>query len=153
LIRAVSLTDGPVLEMGMGNASSIFLHWACAPTKRPLVSFESNPKFFGWATKFRTDFHEVVCISNWALADIEREWDVALVDYPPGWRRKEDIRRLANYVKYLVVHDTEGRNDHRFRYSEVFPLFKWQYNYDFCMPKASVLSNFVDLSDFGKGWG
>lgn len=152
LIRAVSLTDGPVLEMGMGHNSSLFLHWACATTKRPLVSYESQPAFYRFANQFKRDFHQVFCISNWAKAEIEREWDVAFIDHNPAWRRKEDIRRLANLAKYIVVHDTEGRNDSRFHYSEIFPLFKWQYNYDFYTPKTSVLSNFVDLSDFGKVW-
>ena len=152
LIKAISLTDGPVLEMGMGYNSSLFLHWACATKKRPLVSYEANPEFFRFAQDYRRDFHEVFCIDNWTKADIERPWDVALIDHEPAWRRKKDIARLAKYVKYLVVHDTEGRSNRRFGFREIFPLFEWQYNYDFYMPKASVLSNLVDLTDFGKEW-
>lgn len=154
LIRAVALTDGPILEMGMGYASSPFLHFACVTTKRPLVSYENDPEYFQFAKDFRAGFHEVHCISNWAKADIEKPWDVALIDHVPGWRRKTDVRRLAPFVKYLVIHDSAGRNDRKFQYKEVLPLFKWQYNYDdYGLPKTSVLSNFVDLSDFGKGWG
>lgn len=152
LIRAVSLTGGPVLEMGMGSNSSPVLHWLCATKKRRLVSYEANPEYFRWAEEFRCDFHEVECISNWAHADIEREWDVAFIDHYPAWRRKEDIRRLKDYVKYIVIHDSQGRSDREFGYSRIFPLFQWQYNYDFYLPKTSILSNLVDLSDFGSEW-
>jgi len=138
--------------MGMGYNSSLFLHWACATNKRPLVSYESNPEYFRFASEFQSDFHEVVCISNWAKADIEKPWDVAFVDHDPAWRRKEDIKRLANLAKYIVIHDSAGRRDRHYRYSEIFPLFRWQYNYDYYKPKTSVLSNLVDLADFGEGW-
>lgn len=151
LIRAVALTDGPVLEMGMGYFSSPFLHWACATKKRPLVSYENNPKYFRFAAPFQSDWHEVVC-GDYAEADIERPWDVAFIDYAPPLHRKESVRRLAGFAKYIVVHDTEGRHDNRFRFSEIFPLFRWKYTYEYCTPKTSVLSNLIDLSGFGKGW-
>ena len=151
-MRAVFLTDGPVLEMGMGYNSSLFLHWACFTTKRPLVSYETNPEYFRFAKDYRRDFHEVFCIDNWERADIERPWDVALVDLEPAWKRKDIVRKLANFVKYLVVHDTEGRSNRIFGFREIFPLFEWQYNYDYSMPKTSVLSNLVDLTNFDDGW-
>ena len=152
LIRAVALTDGPVLEMGMGYFSTTFLHWACATTKRQLVSYENQPEFFKFAKGFETDFHEIHCIDNWTRADIERPWDVAFIDHEPARQRIKDIARLANHAKYVVLHDTAGRYDHYFQYSKIYPLFEWQYNYDYYRPKSCVLSNFVDLSDFGKDW-
>jgi hypothetical protein len=152
LIRAVAITDGPVLEMGMGYGSSPFLHWACATNKRPLVSYENQPEYFRFARDFAADFHEVHCISNWTKADIERPWDVAFVDYFPGGKRSDSVRRLANFAKYIVIHDSEGRNETKFHYRQIYPLFKWQYNYNHYLPKTSVLSNFVDLNDFGAEW-
>jgi hypothetical protein len=152
LMKAVALTDGPVLEMGMGNCSTIFLHWACATKKRPLVSYENDPMRFRWAREFECDFHEVHCINDWTKVDINQPWDVVLIDHHPVRCRLGAIRTLANVAKYIVAHDTQGRSNRIFRYSEVFPLFKWQYNYDFYLPKTSVLSNLVDLTDFGKDW-
>lgn len=148
LMRCILLTDGPVLEMGMGMASSITMHWMCADKRRELVSYENNPLYFRFAKKYERDsFHKVYCVTDWDAAEIERPWDVALIDHAPIERRIVDVRRLANFAKYIVIHDSEGRNSFT-HYQEIFPLFKWQYNYDDYFPKTSVLSNFVDLRDF-----
>lgn len=148
LIKALSLTTGPVLEMGMGYGSSITMHWMCATTKRPITSFENTPAYFDFAQHFANDFHKVVCLDDWDKADIDQPWDVALLDHGPAERRIVDIRRLSNLVKYLVIHDTNGRDENHFHYKEIWPLFKWRYVYTVYTPHATVVSNLVDLSDF-----
>lgn len=151
LIRCILLTDGPVLEMGMGMASSITTHWLCASTERELVSYENNPGFFRFAKEYERDrFHKIHCIKNWDEAQIERPWDVALIDHCPAERRIVDIKRLSNFAKFIVIHDTEGRRDIGYQYKTIWNLFKYQYNYELYLPKTTVVSNFVDLTDFGK---
>ena len=39
LMAVMARTDGPVLELGMGYGSSLFLHWACAACPREIVDF------------------------------------------------------------------------------------------------------------------
>ena len=148
LIKALSITDGPVLEMGMGMSSSITMHWMCATSKRQLVSYENDPEFFKFAGKYNCDFHQVICLDDWSKADIDRPWDVALIDHSPAERRIVDIKRLANLAKYLVIHDVEGRRNRDYHYDKIWPLFKWKYTYDNYLPKTAVLSNLVDLTDF-----
>jgi len=148
LIQVMSITDGPALEMGMGWNSSLVMHWMCATSKRELMSCENNPSYYKWAMEFDGGFHRVVCTDNWDEVDIERPWDVAFLDHGPAERRKEDIRRLAHFAKYIVIHDAEGRNNRHFQYKEIYHLFRWKYDYHNYLPKTSILSNFVDLGDF-----
>ena len=50
--------------------------------------------------------------------------------------------------KYIIIHDTEKRADWHYRFSEIYPLFKYRYDYKAVKPHTSVLSNLVDLKDF-----
>ena len=116
LVKVLSLTDGPVLEMGMGMASSITMHWMCATRKRELVSYENNPEFFKFAKNYTSDFHKVICLDDWDKAEIERPWDVALIDHGPAERRWVDIKRLSNYAKYIVIHDADSNRNSYYHY-------------------------------------
>lgn len=154
LIKLLEMTDGPVLELGMGMFSTAFLHWACYDKKRKLVSCESKPDFmelFDFHDKREEgndiSYHQVVFVEDWDEVDLSGHWSVVLVDHAPGPRRKEEIRRLANSADYIVVHDTNGRNNWHYNYTEIYPLFKYRYDYDKAYPFTTVLSNFKDLKD------
>jgi hypothetical protein len=70
---------------------------------------------------------------------------VVLVDHNPGPRRKEEVRRLAYNADYIVIHDTNGRNDWYYHFTEVFPLFKYRYDTKGVYPQTTVVSNCKDL--------
>jgi len=144
LIKAMSLTKGSVLEMGMGLYSTPFLHWVCYK-ERILVSYDNNKKFFDLNKQYRNSLHEVHLIDDWSKANIEKPWDVALIDHSPSYRRLEDIKRLAPFVKYMVVHDTQ-RGLRFCDWRKVWPLFKYRYDYTQVSPYTSVVSNLVDVS-------
>jgi len=154
LMKVLTLTKGSVLEMGMGFNSTLLLHWMCGVDKRKLVSYENDPSCVDWlkAKHMENDYHKVIIVDDWDNADIETSWDVAFIDHVPAIRRKDDVRRLANYAKYIVLHDTEGRVESHHHYREIFPLFKWQYNLDKFIPNTSVLSNFIDLTGFNVNY-
>jgi hypothetical protein len=149
LIRAVLATDGPVLEMGTGMFSTPVLHWLCAE-HRELVSYETDEKYAALAEQYREPWHAIRLVPDWDAALIERQWDVALVDHRPGERRKEDIRRLAPWARLIVVHDTCARDDKWYRYSDVFPLFRYSWSTRY-RPRTTVLSNAVDVGTMA--WG
>ncbi|HLG90830.1 MAG TPA: hypothetical protein VI336_01570 [Candidatus Saccharimonadales bacterium] len=148
LMRIISITDGDVLEMGMGLYSTPYLHWACF-NKRKLVSYDNEPEYFNMNKEYKDALHEVHFVDDWDKADIEKPWDLALIDHGPPERRGEDIMRLANLVKYIIVHDTHWKQDKHYHYKEnVFPFFKYRYDYEEVRPTTTVLSNLVDLKDF-----
>lgn len=145
LIKVMQITDGPVLELGMGVFSTPYLHFACYP-KRRLVSYESDKQYYNWLNIFKNDYHEVHLVKDWDKIDLSERWSVVLVDHEPARRRKEEIKRLANSADYIVVHDTNPRLDGKYRYSEIYPLFKFRKDFNLEKPYTAILSNFKDLS-------
>lgn len=156
LTKLVNMTDGPILELGMGLFSTAYLHWVCFDSKRKLLTCENKPDYFElFDFKDKREegndysYHQLVFVENddWDKIDLSGHWSIVLVDHAPGTRRKDEIKRLANSADYIVVHDTNGRHDRHYKYSEVYPLFKYRYDYTKAYPYTSVLSNFKDLSN------
>ena len=149
------MVDGDVLELGAGLHSTFFLHWMCDLQDRLLTTYENNKKFYDLVVhcdgdRHESGFHKIYLIDNWDLIDIEKPWGIAFVDHGPGIRRKEEIRRLAHYACCLVVHDARSRNDKNYRYSEIYPLFKYRQNYGSRLSQTVILSNFIDVTKWVK---
>lgn len=145
LMKLVSITDGPILELGGGLYSTPFLHWACFANKRELITYENAPEYFNMVRKYNCDFHKVILIDDWDKMPIDRYWDIAFIDHAPAERRKKDVIRLANFAKFVIIHDTEENQEHVYNLGEIYPLFKYRYHYKDINPHTSVLSNFVDV--------
>jgi hypothetical protein len=150
LIKVISITDGPVLELGIGMFSTPYLHWACYSKKRELVSYENEQGYIARFKSYENDYHKLIFTDNWDNIKIDRPWDMAFIDHEsrPNSRRSIEARRLANFAKYVVLHDTEPSYDKEYKYSEIYPLFKYRYDFKDALPNTSVLSNFVDLTNF-----
>jgi hypothetical protein len=155
LMKVLAMSEGPVLELGMGLFSTAFLHWACYDAKRKLVSYENKPDFFKmliYDDKREAcndySYHEANFVedSDWDKIDISEHWGVVLVDHNPGPRRREEILRVANNADYILVHDTDEKNDWYYKYSEYFPQFKYRWDSKI-YPRTTVLSNFKDLTN------
>lgn len=145
LMAVVERTDGPILEIGTGIFSTPYLHWHCFREKRTLVSYENSEKFYDGQLQFAADFHTINFVKNWDEAKIESPWAVALIDHGPEDRRKVEIARLASHAEYIVAHDSERVWRRKYRYDEVYPLFKYRYHFIDVKPNTVVLSNFHDL--------
>lgn len=149
LTTLVQQTTGPILELGVGFCSSPYLHWVCYPTKRRLVSYENNPEYYKFAESWKDDFHEIHCVKDYASIDISEPWTIAFVDHEPYPRRKEEIKRLT-HAEYVVVHDTENANEHKYRFTTIHHLFKYRWKYNKAYPYTSIFSNFHDVKEFLK---
>ena len=146
LSRIVQVTTGPILELGMGFCSTPYLHWACYPTLRRLVSYENSPEYYPFGKAWEEDtFHDVHCITDWDAIDLSPPWSIAFVDHHPQQRRHIDVQRLL-HADYVVCHDSEGRNDKAYQYTKVAPLFKYQWKYLGAFPQTTVFSNKFDPS-------
>ena len=144
-MKAVEITSGSILELGAGFFSTPYLHWACFSDKRELITYEHSVEYYNLFKEFNDTFHKVIKVDNWDEAEIERSWDVALVDHD-GNRRAKEISRLANYVQYIVVHDSDKRLDYAYHLNEIYPLFKYHWKFREVKPHTSILSNFVDIT-------
>ncbi len=154
LIRAMAKTSGDVLELGMGVFSTPYLHYECILSSRKLVSYENSRRWI----RFFTDYgygcpnHEIIFVENYADAKIDKPWDVALIDMSPDSERIMAVKRLANFAKYIIIHDSNENPSYErvYHYSKIYPLFKYKTVWDKDKNHATVLSNFVDLADFWK---
>jgi hypothetical protein len=152
LIKAMSKTDGDVLELGMGLFSTPYLHYQCMLSNRKLVSyvnFKSYAQFF-LDYGYPNANHEIILIDDYAHAKINKPWDVVLIDQTPDTSRIIEAKRLANLAKYIIIHDSNGRYEKIYHYSKIYPLFKYRTIWDKDSNHATVLSNFVELEDFWK---
>jgi len=152
LLRALELTDGPVLELGAGIFSTPVLHWICTRDKRQLVSMDNDPRFYNWAGRFANEYHRLVLVDDWDKVNIGYPWDVVLVDHSPGERRVVEIRRLAFYAKYIIIHDSNGRWNKAYHYDTIYSLFTSLYTFDKVEPSTTVLSNRIDVGEMMKGY-
>jgi len=89
----------------------------------------------------------VHCISDWDAVDLSEQWNVAFVDHAPDNRRWKEVRRLL-HADYVVIHDTEGRNDKKYHFSKIRPLFKYEFEYGAAYPHTSIFSNKHDVRNF-----
>jgi len=147
LAACVAHTTGPVLEVGMGTFSTPVLHAMCAERGgRALCSLESDPAWYQEYIHYATEWHRLFLVSSWAEAEIERAWDVALVDHTPPIRRVVDIARLRPWARLIVVHDTENRC---YAYEPLLTTFKYRVEWQGYSPWTSVVSD-VDPLDWLK---
>lgn len=147
LARIVDMSDGPILELGMGIYSTPLLDLMCHEKKRTLVSYDDDPAWFKENQEWESDYHKVHLISNYDEADIENtHWSVVLVDHKPAIRRLTEIKRLAWHANYILIHDSEPEANNFFRYTWIYRFFKYRYDYTKCRPHTTVLSNFIDVT-------
>lgn len=146
LIKILDISQGSVLELGMGPFSTPLLHTLCAAKNRLLISYENDKNYFASHRDFESALHHIKHIDNWDDANIEHtQWSLAFVDHAPAERRIAEVRRLVDHADYVVIHDSNGRFESRYHYSLIYPLFKYRYEYGALMPHTTVLSNLHDI--------
>lgn len=155
-MEVINRTSGDVLELGAGVFSTPFLHWICKKQQRRLLTIENDEKWFKFCRKYYQSSHHqlirhrFVFVKNWddALREINKKWDVVLVDHSPSERRVLEIQKLANLAKFIIIHDADDHKERNYHYSKIYPLFKYRYDFKDVEPATTVLSNLVNLKDF-----
>jgi len=146
LHRIVEKTTGDILEFGTGIFSTPYFHWIGLTYNRFICSYENDPYYYELLLRFKTDSHQLTLVDNWDLAKVDSHfWDIALIDHNPAGRRRVEIERLSKIVNYIIVHDTDMKNEKYYKLNTVYPLFKYKYYYTEFEPHTTVLSNFSDL--------
>jgi len=152
LLKYSEITKGPILELGAGLFSTPLLHWICAESERPLLTYEHNKEWFETARRFRARNHLVRFVKNWDEIDLTEippninknysRWDLAFIDHE-GDRRMVDAIRLKSAAEYIILHDT---NDVRaYDPQKLRSHFKYRHDWTFSIPTTSVVSNFHKL--------
>ena len=154
LVRVFDKSEGDVLEIGTGYFSTLILRWLCAITDRKLYSYESNRKWYEKAKRHEDENCKVFYTPKFSEADFDKKhWGMIFIDHSPNHKRKVEIERLANKCDYMVIHDTTPYNPKHthipsnYLYEDIWPLFKYRYDYTKIVPWTSVVSNTKKLND------
>jgi len=150
LIQAFNNTDGDILELGMGVFSTPYLHYACTLSRRQLTSYENYEEWYDFMKPYDNPYHNINFVEEYADAEIEKTWDIVLIDQTPDSSRSEEIIRLKDLAKYIIIHDSNPSNYKVTHYDEVYPLFKYKTDWMEDNNRATVLSNIINLKDFWK---
>lgn len=143
LINLFNIADGPVMEVGSGVYSTPLLHWLCHPTKRKLVSYETNIEFIGLAKEYQSKYHKIVPIDDYGNIPISDRYSIIFIDND-GSNRVETAIRLGGIADYIVIHDTNAssiKEDFR----SLKKSFKYYRDYEFARPWTGVASNVKPL--------
>lgn len=148
LMKALSVTDGPVLEMGSGIFSTPLLHWICSVTKRPLVTIEHYPHYFDFANKFKTDWHDVRLVDPNVQFKPEGHYAVVFIDHSPKKPRTrgDDALLFKDCADLIVLHDAGVDGHKKYGYDQLYPQFKYRHDWNECWPSTTVLSQTVDVT-------
>lgn len=144
LTKVILMSEGDVLELGAGPASTPLLHWLCKDMNRNLISYENNIEFYSYAKQYRDRFHRIKFVKDWNEIDTKTHRGVVFVSHAPWERHSIEIIRFKD-TAYIVIHGT-SREEY---YVDVWRHFKHIYTWKENSPWTSVVSNFKDLSALG----
>lgn len=139
LMKVLPLTEGKILELGTGIYSTPYLHWYAFYQKRKLVSYENSKVYAKHASQYVDEFHDVFHVDSFEEVDVRQDWGMVLIDCFPLEEREQQVKRLANYAKCIVLHDSN---------KEICKdVFKYRFDYEDIYPSTSVFSNFINVTD------
>jgi hypothetical protein len=145
LMKALSKTSGPILEVGSGLFSTPYLYYACLESKRPVYCLESNPEYYERNKQFESDWYHIKFVENWDKEDFKcptgDRWSVVLMDQDPGSRRRKDAPKVLD-AELILFHDSQSIRE--YGYNSIFPLFKFRRDFTEVLPWTTICSNVTD---------
>lgn len=149
-----TISNGDVIEFGMGYGSSPLVSTFCNRQGRFLISLENNAR---WIRRFKglhanvRLFRDIEILSGTSQF-LHRNYTIALVDAHPAGLRQVFLDKMCDKVDYFIVHDTEdylgiGIDKREDPYHYDFSRFRHQYHFDTVHPTTSLLSNLEEIDD------
>ena len=144
LSKLLTCTNGPILELGCGFFSTPILYWSALAKDQPFRSYEGNKE---WA---ETMGGPVQYVSSWDKANVlEFRWALVFIDHGDAIQRKDQAIAVKDNTDFIVLHDSEPRNDRHYKFSEIYDQFLYRFDYTLVTPHTTILSNTINL-DFLK---
>lgn len=151
LIKAVEKTTGDILELGTGIFSTPYLRYMAMLYNRQVFSVENYKEWYDFMLKYwePNKNHHIYFVDDYSKTSINVPlWDVVLIDQTPDSSRAEEIIRLKDRAKYIIIHDSNPSNYKVTGYDKIYPLFKYKTDWHGDKNRTTILSNLVDLEDF-----
>jgi len=144
LWEALKATKGKVVEFGSGAGSTPFLRKQCKTYNRAFESYDHSEKW--------SKVNGSKQVSNWDDVNLKNA-KVLFIDHAPAERRWVDIKKYANKVDIIVIHDTEPEST-GYMMDKIWHLFKYRVDVKSEGAWATAVSNTIDLKGFkGKKFG
>ena len=112
LIHVVNtITDGDIVELGMGDNSTPLLHLLCEKLGRKLHSYDFDKKWCNEYSQYESDFHKISFLDEAKFRNNEyplntKKNSIMFIDSHPGWTRKHAMTYFKDSVDYFIIHDT-----------------------------------------------
>jgi len=137
-----TITEGNVLEIGMGFCSTPLIHLICQKQNRNILSLDYEQEFFKKLSSYENDKHKMFVFTINKLLNKEYDFfkerfSIVFVDASPGWIRQKFIELIKDNADYIIVHDTEAIKE----YSYDFSMFKYVLPFTKVKKQTSILSN------------
>ena len=152
-----TITEGDVLECGMGVNSTAIMHTICEQQRRRLLSIDNNMEWIIQNKEYETEDHEIRFFNTNKLRRsgynfFNRKFAVIFVDAAPGPLRQFFIEGMKRQADYMIAHDTEeaihpGIHKGHDVYNYDFSSFKHVLHFEKIMPATTVIS---DLDEINK---
>ena len=148
LAACVAKTEGPILELGSGNYSTLMLHHVCKVTQRQLVTVDWDETWFESVKSCLSpqDWHTVILAKMDGIEHIPvimgTDWSVVFVDHWPSWNRRLDLPKMADIADLIVAHDSSQED---LGLTPVFDTFKYQFTWKVKHPWTTVVSNRIPI--------
>jgi len=149
-----TITEGDVLEFGMGHHSTPIMHIICTMQDRSLLSIDTDKIWFRKFTRYIYGKHTAMHINKNVLLEPYHEfykgkYSIIFVDGAPAEIRQPFIDEVQNITDYLIVHDSESIPngvDDAYHYN--FSMFKHVLHFKGGLaPGTSVLSNLDKIDE------
>jgi hypothetical protein len=143
-----TISEGDVLELGIGYHSTPIMNLICGKQGRRLLSVETDES---WVKTFESYNHEIRYIPSGELIKLtdplfDKKYSIAFIDVGEALHRQPLIQRVK--ADYIIVHDTDSvvnRVKDNFNYD--FSMFKHVHHFSSCTPMTSVLSNLESINE------
>ncbi|UJR17085.1 hypothetical protein I4U23_003982 [Adineta vaga] len=139
LLASILLTNGSILELGCGHASTPMLHNVSITFQRYLLSVDSDKN---WISPFSSkmshaSLHQYEHVTDWNTIGNDRQWSVVFVDNAPETRRIHDIIKYSYRSQVIILHDSESAG---YMYEKAAPFFPYKYQYQYLKTYTDVWS-------------
>lgn len=119
----VENTTKPILELGSGEGSTLYLHQVSEKQKVMLTTLDNDQKWLARYTKLKGLYHNLHMLPNkcdgptWvtAMRDLglhNKQWGVVFVDQSPWEARVESINMFKAKADLIIVHDADYFPEH-----------------------------------------
>lgn len=159
LAAAVTITTGPVLELGAGFGSTLMLHGLCGSMgKRQLTTLESDENWLKVFMNYGRSWHTIKYVPHFReLPEYKQEWGLAFVDHGNAGNLQMSLDRGPSVIALqdtpiIVVHDT--CHPWLYGYEEALATFKYRWEWrvkNDGTPLTTVVSKTVNVAKiFGE---